>query len=106
MAERWLVPLVVMMMGISGLYAFDQFYGAAGPTTGFAVNTQMAAATCSDSDSNDPKVPGVTISEIYESGAADDTCVGSDLLEYYCTETGPDVRKVSCRNGCSFGACN
>jgi hypothetical protein len=32
MTERYLVPLVVLMMGIAGLYAFDQYYGAAGPT--------------------------------------------------------------------------
>lgn len=102
MAERWAVPLVVLMMGISGLYAFDEYFGAGGPT-GLVVNTVQA---CSDTDNNNPEVAGVTISDAYENGAADDRCVGSDLLEFYCTEPGPDVRKVSCRNGCSFGACN
>lgn len=105
MAEKWLVPLVVLMMGIGVLYAFDEYYAASGPT-GFVVNTASGQSICSDTDNNDPGTVGVTISDIYEGGQAQDTCVGSDLLEYYCGPDGADVRVVNCQRGCSFGACN
>ncbi len=105
MAERYLIPLVVLMMGITGLYAFDSYHNASGPT-GFVVNTASGEVACSDADGNDASVVGVTSSEIYERGFAEDTCVGSDLLEYYCNDNGPDIRIVNCPRGCSYGACN
>ncbi len=99
--ERKLVPWVVLMMVVAGLYAFDQYYDAGG-VTGFAVNSAQGAP-CSETDSNNPGVPGVTS---YGSGELKDACVGDDLLEFYCSEKGPDVRAISCANGCFAGACN
>ncbi len=102
--ERKLVPWVVLMMVVAGIYAFDNYYNAGG-ITGFAVNSAQGAS-CSETDNNNPNVPGITTSEIYASGQAEDTCVGDDLLEFYCSEKGPDIRAVSCVNGCFAGACN
>jgi len=107
MAERTLVPLVVFMMAIAGLVAFDSYYSAAG-LTGYAINTANTVSKsvdCSDSDNNNHLVAGLTYSSIYESGYQEDVCVGNDLLEYYCDGSGPNVRAVSCFFGCTEGAC-
>ncbi|MAG16003.1 hypothetical protein CMO88_02995, partial [Candidatus Woesearchaeota archaeon] len=61
---------------------------------------------CSDTDNNNPSVAGITSSEIYANGYSEDTCVGNDLLEFYCGSNGPDVRAVNCINGCFAGACD
>ncbi len=101
MVEKKLVPLVVLMMLVAGIYAFDQYYDAGG-VTGLAVNSAQGAP-CSETDGNNPKVAGITS---YDSLQAEDACAGNDLLESYCSENGPDVRAVSCWNGCLAGACN
>ncbi len=101
MVEKKLVPLVVLMMMIAGIYAFDLYYDAGG-VTGFAVNSAQGAP-CSETDGNNPKVAGITSYDLFQT---EDACVGNDLLEFYCSEKGPDVRAVSCLNGCFAGACN
>ncbi len=101
MVEKKLAPLVVLMMLVAGIYAFDQYYDAGG-VTGFAVNSAQGAS-CSETDGNNPRVAGITS---YDSLQTEDACVGNELLEFYCSEKGPDVRAVSCRNGCFAGACN
>lgn len=105
MAERTLVPLVVLMMALAGIYAFDSYYSAAG-VTGYAVNSAAGIYDCSDTDSNNPYVAGITSSGIYANGYAEDVCVGSDLLEFYCSSSGPTVRGVRCSSGCFAGACD
>ncbi len=101
MVEKKLVPWVALMMAIAGIYAFDLYYDAGG-VTGFVVNSAQGVS-CSETDGNNPSVAGVTS---YGSGQAEDACVGNDLLEFYCSESGADVRAVSCQNGCFAGACN
>ena len=103
MAERWLAPVVVLMILVAGVYGFDTYYGPLGPT-GFIINT--AQIDCSETDSNDPSTAGRTYSPIYENGYETDQCVGNDLLEFYCGNDGPDARAVNCQNGCEAGACN
>ena len=105
MVERSLVTWVVLMMAVGGLYAFDS-YNDAGGVTGLVVNTASGSVDCTDSDNNNQYVAGVTSSSLYDRGYAEDSCVGNDLLEYYCSEDGPSVRGVSCLRGCSAGACN
>ena len=100
--ERALKVGVVLMMVFAGLYGFDLYYESGG-VTGYVVNT---AVDCSDADNNNPYVAGVTSSSIYEDGYEEDTCVGDDLLEYYCAANGPDVRAVHCSRGCTAGTCN
>lgn len=104
MVEKKLVPLVVLMMAIAGIYAFDLYYDAGG-VTGFVVNSAQGTS-CSETDGNNPDVTGVTTSDVYAAGQSEDVCVGNDLLEFYCSENEPDVRAVSCQNGCFAGACN
>jgi len=104
MVERTLVSLVLVMMVVAGLHAFDNYYDAGG-VTGYAVNTALGY-DCSDTDNNNPSVAGITSSEIYANGYSEDTCVGNDLLEFYCGSNGPDVRAVNCINGCFAGACD
>ncbi len=100
MVEKKLVPLVVFMMLVAGIYAFDQYYNASG-ITGFVVNTAQDAS-CSETDDNNPLVAGIMS---YDTLQSEDACVGDDLLEFHCSEDGPDVRAVSCLNGCFAGAC-
>ena len=104
MVEKKLKVAVIAMMLVAGLYAFDGYYNSAG-ITGLVVNSAAGSYDCSDSDGNNPYVAGFTSSEIYENGYAEDACVGSDLLEFYCASGGPDVRAVSCPKGCFSGAC-
>ena|SRR3989338_7925924 len=96
MPEKYLVPMVLIMMAAAMLYAADTYNANAG-ITGLAV-----AEACSDSDSNDAYALGITISENFEK---EDLCAGNDLLEFYCTQDGPSVRAVHCQNGCMNGAC-
>ena len=84
------------MMLLAGLYAFDLYYGAAG-ITGYTINSAANIYDCSESDDNRVTVAGITTSDLYESGYA--------LLEYFCTDKGPDVRIVDCPTGCFAGAC-
>ena len=102
--ERNLKVMVVAMMIVAGIYAFDLYYDAAG-ITGLVVNT-AAGVGCSDADNNDPYSAGLASSSIYAEGYIEDTCVGNDLLEFYCSGEGPDVRAVRCPKGCFAGACN
>ena len=101
--ERKLIPFVVLMMALAGLFAFDNYYAAAG-VTGAVVHA--GAYSCSDTDNGDPYGQGITSSELYEDGFTQDRCVGDDLLEFYCTDDGPDVAIINCPRGCSEGACN
>jgi hypothetical protein len=102
--ERKLKIWVVLMMAIAGMYAFDTYYDAGG-VTGLVVNT-ASGADCRDSDNHDPYAAGITTSSIYPNGYAEDACVGNDLLEFYCSGSGPDAVGVRCPKGCFAGACN
>jgi len=104
MVERRLKIAVMAMMLLAGLYAFDLYYGAAG-ITGYTINSAANIYDCSESDDNIATIAGITTSDLYESGYAEDTCVGDTLLEYFCTDKGPDVRIVNCPTGCFAGAC-
>lgn len=104
MVERKLKIAVIAMMIIAGIYAFDDFYKAGG-ITGYAVNSASGRVDCSDTDNGNPFMAGITDSTAYPDGYRTDKCYGNELLEYYCTETGPDARAVNCPNGCIDGAC-
>ena len=101
MAEKILAPLVVVMMAAAVIYAFSAHPSAG--ITGAAVTTGEYG--CVDSDNNNPFVAGITASDVYPEGFAKDTCVGNDLLEYYCSGSDPDLRTVTCANGCMADAC-
>ncbi|MBI2664917.1 hypothetical protein HYX10_06280 [Candidatus Woesearchaeota archaeon] len=101
MVENSLKFGVIAMMLIAGIHAFDTYYEAGG-ATGYAV----AGVDCNDADGGNPNIAGFTESSIYSNGFAADTCVGDDLLEFYCSGKGPDVRAVKCAKGCYAGACN
>ena len=100
MVERILVPLVLVMIAAAAIYAFANHPSLG--VTGASVSNQIS---CTDTDNGDPYTAGVTISEIYPDGRAQDTCVGNDLLEYYCSGGEPEIRAVSCSNSCVAGAC-
>jgi len=104
MVEKKLKIWVIAMMVVAGIYGFDTYFDAAG-VTGYVVNSAISS-DCTDSDNNDIYATGITSSEIYANGYAEDTCAGDDLLEFYCSSKGPDVRAVHCNYGCFAGACN
>ena len=101
MVEKVLVPLAVVMMAAAAIYAFSAHPSAG--ITGAAV--AGGEYDCVDSDNNDPFTAGIIVSDIYPEGFAKDTCVGNDLLEYYCSGSDPAVRAVSCPRGCIADAC-
>jgi len=74
--EKKLVPWVVLMMALGLLYAFDNYYDASG-VTGRIINSAAGIYDCSDADNNEARIAGVTTSDIYEDGYAEDTCVGN-----------------------------
>jgi hypothetical protein len=101
MSERMMIPVVVIMMALAMLFAFDNY-----STAGISGYATASGIDCSDSDGNNDLVSGVTSSSIYANGYEQDRCVGDDLLEFYCGQNGPDVRIVNCYFGCSAGACD
>lgn len=103
MVERTLVPLVIGMMVIAGLYGFDQYYENAG-ISGNVVYNADSVGDCRDTDNGDIYVTGVAISEFADLEETD-RCVGDDLIEYYCSDHGFDTAVVTCRDGCDAGSC-
>ena len=104
MIEKIAAPLVVVMMAVAGIYAFSA-HPSGGITGAIIATGQDNSYDCFDTDGDDQYTAGITASDFYPEGFAKDSCVGNDVLEYYCTEDGPAVRGVSCTYGCFAEAC-